>query len=496
MDDLFSESPYQQSKYAKAEKLYQDVLAFREGTLGRDHSDTVQIREKLAGCYYKQGKYANAELLYQKVLASRERTSGDTVQIREKLGDCYYKQNKYAEAELLYQKVLASRERTSGDTVQIREKLGDCYYSQGEYTEAGSLYQKVLTFREQKLGSDHSDTVRVRKWLAHCYYNQGKYAEAEELYRKVLHIQEEKLGPDCQDTVRIRACLAECYYKQSKYAKAEPLYQVVLTFREEKLGSDHSDTTRIYDRLTYLHYKMQGGSTDPASLVISPKSVDRLNKPFDEPASSECRLPPSPLKRKTTKIPLREDKNYFEERYPATLLPGKSKVHIPSIRDLCATCATQMLLHDQGINDISDQEVAQELDHVDGEGAYPCKIPRVLRRSAIPYRWMQNLTIEDLREALKSGYSISASIKRPKGELKYHAVVVDKVGKKNVYIRDSRHEEPYKVSIDAWKLAWNKGQAAVPMLYLPRELKGNTSEYEKEINKYKNDKEVVSNRIR
>jgi hypothetical protein len=244
---------------------------------------------------------------------------------------------------------------------------------------------------------------------------------------------------------------------------------------------------------------MQGGSTDPASLVISPESVDRLNKPLDEPASSECRLSPSPLKQKTTKSPLRGDKNYFEERYLATLLPGKSEVHLPSIPKSCVTCSTKMLLHDQGINDISDREVAQELDHDDAKGAKSHKIPRVLRRSAVPYRWVENLTIEDLREALKSGYSIAAIIKQPQGELNDHSVVVDKIGKKNVYIRDCRHEEPYKVSIDAWKKAWNGRKAVVPMLYCPRvvkdEMKGKISKYKGEINRYKEDEKDVIKKI-
>ena len=63
----------EQKKYTKAEPLYQEVLPFRERTLGPYHSDTVHTRDMLGDCYYEQGEYTKAEPLYREALDIRER---------------------------------------------------------------------------------------------------------------------------------------------------------------------------------------------------------------------------------------------------------------------------------------------------------------------------------------------------------------------------------------------------------------------------------------
>ena len=73
--------------------------------------------------------------------------------------------------------------------------------------------------------------------------------------------------------------------------------------------------------------------------------------------------------------------------------------------------------------------------------------------------------MDDLKAALRSSYSIVSSIKsRREYGRGLHVVVIDKIGTDSredgpfVYIRDSRYDEPYKVTIDAWKQARTSGE--------------------------------------
>ena len=52
------------------------TLAIREQALGKDHPDTAQSLNNLAGLYYEQGKYEQAEPLLQRGLAIMEKMLG------------------------------------------------------------------------------------------------------------------------------------------------------------------------------------------------------------------------------------------------------------------------------------------------------------------------------------------------------------------------------------------------------------------------------------
>jgi len=165
---------------------------------------------------------------------------------------------------------------------------------------------------------------------------------------------------------------------------------------------------------------------------------------------------------------------FFEERYPATPIHGKSGVYNSRLLNGCVVDATQMLLRDQGIDTINDMAVAEAVKYtgigdLEELGTHEEKMPDALKKfGSIPYKWTKRGRIDDLKAALKSSYSIVSSIK-PRSRYRHgrhdglHVVVIDKIGTDSredgpfVYIRDSRYDEPYKVTIDAWQQARTSG---------------------------------------
>src|SRR6202790_1229752 len=62
--------------YAEAEPLYKEALEIRQKVLGRDHPDTAQSLNNLAGLYKATGDYAKAEPLYKEALEIYQKVLG------------------------------------------------------------------------------------------------------------------------------------------------------------------------------------------------------------------------------------------------------------------------------------------------------------------------------------------------------------------------------------------------------------------------------------
>jgi len=92
-----------QSKYAKAEPLYQRVVKLLEQTVGPDHPTLATTLNNLAVVCEAQDKYAEAAPLYQRALALMERTLGpdhpNLAAALDNYADLLRKMRREAEAE-------------------------------------------------------------------------------------------------------------------------------------------------------------------------------------------------------------------------------------------------------------------------------------------------------------------------------------------------------------------------------------------------------------
>jgi tetratricopeptide (TPR) repeat protein len=105
--------------HVEAEQLLRRSLALQEQSLGRDHINSVILRDQLAGVYIEQGKYADAEPLYLRSIAIHERKTPeenlDLADTALKYAELLRQMKRNADADQW-----SARARTIRDTAQTK----------------------------------------------------------------------------------------------------------------------------------------------------------------------------------------------------------------------------------------------------------------------------------------------------------------------------------------------------------------------------------------
>jgi tetratricopeptide (TPR) repeat protein len=256
---------HERAQYVEAESLYQQALAIREKTGGKEHPDTADSLNKLAWFYDDQGEHAKAEPLCQRALEINEKVLGsdhsETATSLNNLASIYQHQGRYEEAQPLYRRALAVKEVSLGpehrDTATSLNNLAALYRNQDRYGEAELLYQRALRIREKVLGPEDPATATSLNNLALLYEHQGRHGEAEPLFKRALGINERALGPEHPATAGTLNNCAFHYQDQGRYGEAEPLFLRALAVREKILGLEHPDTATSLNNLAGF-YRSQG----------------------------------------------------------------------------------------------------------------------------------------------------------------------------------------------------------------------------------------------
>ncbi|HEY5028023.1 MAG TPA: tetratricopeptide repeat protein [Candidatus Angelobacter sp.] len=252
---------HQRAQYAEAEPLYNQGLAIREKTYGREHPDTAESLSKLAWLYSNQGKYAKSESLEKRALEIREKVLGpehsETATCLHNLALLYYNQGRYGEAEPLFQRALGIKEKALGpDHPEVSTNLHNLallYQSQRRLKEAEPLLQRALEITERVLGPEHPHTSASLHNVATLYQSQGRLEEAEFLYERSLRIEERALGPEHPDIATHLSNIAQLHQDRGRLEEAEPLYKRTLVIREKVLGPDHPDVANSLHNLATLY---------------------------------------------------------------------------------------------------------------------------------------------------------------------------------------------------------------------------------------------------
>lgn len=170
-----------QGKLAQAESLYLHLLDL-EKTLPDHHPDKVLTLDKLGDTYRLQKHPAKAEALYQRVLAFQQTHQGDgeAAATMKKLAAIYRLQQRRQAADSLAQRARAFTLRT--------QAYG--YFVQGDYRRAEPLLQSALALQEKHFGVDHPDLSRTCYYLGRLYDAQDHYRKAEHFYRRALALED------------------------------------------------------------------------------------------------------------------------------------------------------------------------------------------------------------------------------------------------------------------------------------------------------------------
>ena len=248
----------------KAQSLYRRALAIREKAQGSSHPDVATALNNLALAYDAAGNPTRAEPLYQQALTIRELALGRdhplVAVVLNNLAVSLDAAGSAAKAEPLHQRALAIREKALGpghpDVAASLNNLADLYRAGGNFKKADPLYQRALAIREKALGPEHPDVATTVHNLAELYRVSGDGGRAEPLYQRALAIRERALGPEHLKTAATLYSLAALYEARGDYAKAESAYRRVLAIREKTRGADHPDVAAVVSALASLYKKI------------------------------------------------------------------------------------------------------------------------------------------------------------------------------------------------------------------------------------------------
>lgn len=272
-----------QRRYDEAEKVYRDILEFREKGLGIKHPDTYALF-RLAFTLKMQQKLNEAENLFRRVSNLQKNTLGpehpDTLVAMYFLASLLEDQEKANEAEQVYRKVFRLRKRTLGiehpDTLKAMFKLGCLSAKQGKpqtehlLRDLYNLYnlqkrtkgiehpntshaklklgcpehllRDLYYLQKSSEGIEHLLTLLVLWQLVFVFSEQQQYERAEHTFRKCLTVAEQTLGLEYPKTTDVRYCLGISLKSQAKYQEAEDAFRDCLTLRQKTLGNEHQET--------------------------------------------------------------------------------------------------------------------------------------------------------------------------------------------------------------------------------------------------------------
>ena len=271
--DDYSSFLFDYGKYKEAEQVYLRLVSLREGTKGKEDSDTATSYNDIGLVYKKQGDYTKALEYYFKALDIKEKVLGkehpSTATSYNNIGSVYDDLGDYTKAIEYYFKALDIKEKVLGkehpSTATSYNNIGAVYKSQGDYTKALEYYFKALDIREKVLGREHPSTATSYNNIGLVYKKQGDYTKALEYYFNALDIKEKVLGKEHPDTATSYNNIGATYIEQGDYTKALEYLQKAFDIRKQKLGSDHPYTKGTKEGLEFcqlMKAKQDGASKE------------------------------------------------------------------------------------------------------------------------------------------------------------------------------------------------------------------------------------------
>ena len=281
--DDYSKFLYDYGKYKEAEPIYLRLISLREGTKGKENSDTATSYNDIGTTYKEQGDYTKALEYYFKALDIQEKVLGkehpDTATSYNNIGSVYDDQGDYPKALEYYSKALDIHEKVLGkehpSTATSYNNIGGVYKSQGDYPKALEYYSKALDIQEKVLGKEHPSTATSYNNIGGVYHSQGDYTKALEYYFKALDIFKKVLGEEHPNTAASYNNIGSVYDDQGDYPKALEYYSKALDIHEKVLGKEHPSTATSYNNIAGV-YDSQGDY--PKALEYYFKALDIREK--------------------------------------------------------------------------------------------------------------------------------------------------------------------------------------------------------------------------
>ena len=244
----------------EAKRAFEDSIAIRDKTLGKDSLESAGSWVGLSAAYSNIGNFAKSIEAGRHALSIFEkhgRTSDpEALGLMSLLSVALASQGNFDEAEQLARRVVDSY-RDSGrlnthDGVDALEALGSVLRRKEDFAHAIPLLREAAD-RMEKLAGENEIGGALNE-LSIALNRSGQSAEAEKVQRRLITIASRVYGPDNLNLATVKTNLAIALYDQGRIAEAEAVAHDALAIhlknggQNPRLGDTKVTLADIYER--------------------------------------------------------------------------------------------------------------------------------------------------------------------------------------------------------------------------------------------------------
>lgn len=274
----------------EAKGLFEEALAIRERTIGREHEDTAQSLENLAEVARQQRDFATAERLIRESLGIQERLPEKNVK-RESMTlnslaltveDC----GRRAEAERYYLAALdliADENDLYGAT--IRNNLAGLYLDRGDTKRAEVLLLEAKDIYRRVLGDEHLHVGHALNNLGVLYSEMKRLDEAESMQAQAYEIYRLHVGEYNRHTATSLNNRGSILVDQGRIAEARPVLLKALEIRRAILPELHPEIAATLNILGRVELA-EGRFVEAERLIDESLCIQKASLPSYHPHSA------------------------------------------------------------------------------------------------------------------------------------------------------------------------------------------------------------------
>jgi len=325
-------------EYEKAESILTELLEYCRGTLGPDHSRTINVMIDLGKMMSYDERAQEAEALYRDALSAAEKSldpeSELRIYARVELAENLIGKAEFPEARELLEEALSMIRGSEELEYRFGPKalldLGNLLVHEEDFPGAEKIFLELLEDYEKKEDTDNPNYIAAMGSAARVFMEQKKYEEGLRYMRESLALStringeghqttlvstinlaialselgryEEALvymergydafrkifGERAPSTTFVAAAYADLLVKLGRMAEAEPVLKNAVSLNIEILGPEHPNT--LLSQYMMADLLFESGRNDEAEALIRnvlEKSIRAMGA--DKDISLECR---------------------------------------------------------------------------------------------------------------------------------------------------------------------------------------------------------------
>ncbi|KAK7465882.1 hypothetical protein BaRGS_00037573, partial [Batillaria attramentaria] len=217
-------------RHQEAEKLQQDVLAYRKGVVDKAKGQELQIAMKdLAVCFHAMGLLQSRVGHFDKAISH------------------------YQQAMDLHEKL-----KNPVEYADSMNNLGVMLMKRGNYEHAAQLCTKALKIYEEEYFGHLPPIIGVMTGnIAVCYRNLNRLDESEEMYKKAIDISERALGRNHPNVAAALTNLGTLEVNRQHFQDAEKHFKEALAIHKACVSPpNNTDLFKAREKYVYTLIKL------------------------------------------------------------------------------------------------------------------------------------------------------------------------------------------------------------------------------------------------